>query len=163
MYIQDQKGLPKGFRFHILFSCKNISKVTSKRMIMAFIVGRGVLTPPPLFYEDPPYIAYPPFLKFCSTPPPCRRQPPPPLLFLLSSFFDRMGDHATFDVLFCLMILWIHTCLTLVHQYQKDLDACFMQQGIKFTEVWHMWLFAGTPTWYHTNSHKHTHSILRDQ
>ena len=51
-----------------------------------------------------------------------------------------MGDRATFDVLFCLMILWIHTYQTLVPQYQKDLDVCFMQQGVKFTEVWHvMW------------------------
>ena len=32
---------------------------------------------------------------------------------------------------------------------------CFMKQGIKFTEVWHiMWFFAGTLIWYHI--HKHT-------
>ena len=59
-------------------------------------------------------------------PPPCYCQPLTPLLFLLSCFFDWLGDHATFDVLFCLMILWIHTCQTLVPQYQKDLDVCFM-------------------------------------
>ena len=32
---------------------------------------------------------------------------------------------------------------------------CFMKQGIRFTEVWHiMWFFAGTLIWYHI--HKHT-------
>ena len=31
---------------------------------------------------------------------------------------------------------------------------CFMQQGVKFTEVWHMWFFAGALIWYHT--HKDT-------
>ena len=69
-------------------------------------------------------------------------------------FFDRMGACVTFDVLYYLMILWIHTCQTFVPQYQKDLDVCFMQQGIKFTEVWHMCFFAGTLIWYHT--HRHT-------
>ena len=33
-----------------------------------------------------------------------------------------------------------------------------MQQGVGFTEVWHiMWFFAGTLIWYHTNKHTHTH------
>ena len=45
--------------------------------------------PEPLFYEDPLYIAYPPFFKFCPTTPlPCRCQTPHPLLFLLSCFVD---------------------------------------------------------------------------
>ena len=37
-------------------------------------------------------------------------------------------------------------------------EMCFMKQGIKFTEVWHMWFFAGILIWYHphTNTHKHT-------
>ena len=33
------------------------------------------------------------------------------------------------------MILQIHTCMDDPPQYQKDLDVCFMQQGIKFAEV----------------------------
>ena len=87
---------------------------------------------------------------------PCHHQPSPPLLFLLSCFFDQMGDLTTFDVLFCLRILWIHTCQTLVRQYQKDLDVCFMQQGLRFTEVWHMWLIASTLIWYHKQTHRYT-------
>ena len=39
----------------------------------------------------------------------------------------------------------------------KGLDACFMQQGITFTELWHIiWFFNGSLIWYHT--HKHTHT-----
>ena len=77
------------------------------------LVGRGVLTPPPLCYEDKPYIAYPLFFTFC---------PPSPLpsihthtlLFLLSCFFGWMGNCATFDVLFYLIVLWIYTYWALV-------------------------------------------------
>ena len=44
----------------------------------------------------------------------------------------------------------------------KGFDACFMQQGITFTEVEHVIsFFNGSLIWYHT--HKHTHSTLRDQ
>ena len=53
----------------------------------------------------------------------------------------------------CLLILWIYTCQALLPLYQKDLDVCFMQQVIKFTEVSHMWFFAGTVIWYHTQRH----------
>ena len=70
-------------------------------------------------------------------------QPPPPMLFLLFCFFDWMGDYATFDLLFH-SILWAYTCQAMVTQYQKELDVCFTQKGVKFTEVWHMWFFAGT-------------------
>ena len=49
------------------------------------IVGRGFLTP--LFYEDSPI-----------------------LLTLLFSNFVPMGDHAIYDLLFYLVILWIYTC-----------------------------------------------------
>ena len=32
-----------------------------------------------------------------------------------------------------------------------------MQQGVRFTEVWHMWFFAGNLIWYRTHKHtKHT-------
>ena len=124
------------------------------------IVGRRVLTTPISYFMKSLMYYLPPHLfqilsnlggggGYC-------HQPPPPLLFLLSCFFDRMGDCATFDVLLCQMILWIHTCQTLVPQYQKDLDVSFMQQSIEFTEVWHTWFFAGTLIWYHT--HKHTHT-----
>ena len=36
---------------------------------------------------------------------------------------------------------------------------CFMQQGIRFTEVWLvMWFFTGTLIWYCTHTHTHTHT-----
>ena len=57
-----------------------------------------------------PYIAYPTFLKFHPTPFSRCFQPSPPLLFLMSCSFDLMGDSATFDVLFHLIILWIYKC-----------------------------------------------------
>ena len=108
-----------------------------------------------------PYIAYPlSFFKFCPTPSPllpCHLQPPPQLFFLLSCFFDWLGDHATFDVLFYLMLTWIYTFQALVPRYENDLDMCFMQQGIRFTEVWHiMWFFIGTLIWYHKHTTTHT-------
>ena len=71
------------------------------------------------------------------------------------SFFGWMGDHATLEVLFYL-ILWIYTCRAMVLDVY-DLDVCFIQQGVKFTEVWHMWFFASALTWYHTQEHTHTH------
>ena len=108
-----------------------------------------------------PYIAYPlSFFKFCPTPSPllpCHLQPPPQLFFLLSCFFDWLGDHATFDVLFYLMLTWIYAFQALVPRYENDLDMCFMQQGIRFTEVWHiMWFFIGTLIWYHKHTTTHT-------
>ena len=74
------------------------------------------------------------------------------VLFLLAEW---VGDHATFDVLFYLMIIWNYTCQALVPWYQKDLDVCFMQQGVRFTEVWHNVIFY----WYSNlilQTHKHT-------
>ena len=71
----------------------------------------------PLFYEDPPYIAYlpPPFSNFVHhsfihphLPLSCQSNPYSQLFFLSSCFFGWMGDH-TFNVLFYLMIIWIYT------------------------------------------------------
>ena len=118
------------------------------------IVGRGVLTPPPpLFYEDPLlyYLApHYPFLNFVQPHPlPCHLQFPPLLLFLLSCFFGRLGDRATFGVLF-----------HFVH---------FMQQGVKFTVFDTMWFFAITLIWYCTHqhiwycTHQHTHTHTKTQ
>ena len=55
-----------------------------------------------------PYIAYTTFLGFCPTPLSSWLQPSPPLLFFMSCFIHWIGDCATFDVLFHLMILWIY-------------------------------------------------------
>ena len=72
-----------------------------------YIVDRGILIP--LFYEDslPPILSTL-FFQILSKSPylSCCLQPPTPQLFLLSCFFGWMGDRATFDVLFYLMILW---------------------------------------------------------
>ena len=99
---------------------------------------------PPYFMETPlHYLSH--LFQILSNPPPLLPPTPTPS--------DQVGDRATFDKLFCLMILWIHTCQTLVPQYQKDLDVCFMQQDVKLTEVLHVWFFAGTlKIWYHTHT-----------
>ena len=79
----------------------------------------------------------PSFFKFCPNPFPrllCHLQPPLQLFFQLTLFFGWMFDHATFDVLFYLMIIWIYTNQALLPGYQKDLDVCFMQQNIRFTD-----------------------------
>ena len=71
---------------------------------------------PPYFMNTCPiFFATPPF-KFClpsSLHLPCCLQSPPPLLILLPCFFDWMGDRATFDVPFSLMISWMYTCRAL--------------------------------------------------
>ena len=60
-----------------------------------------------------------------------------------------MCDCTTCNVFFYLMILRICTCWALVPYYQIDLAVCFMQQGIKFTEVWYiMWFFTSTLIWF---------------
>ena len=83
---------------------------------------------------------------------------PPPLFILLSCFFGWMGDHTTFDVPFYLLIICIYTCRALVPYCQTNLDVCFLQQGVKFTEVWHkMWFLTGTLILL---SHTQTHSTL---
>ena len=86
------------------------------------IAGRGFLTPP--MFSRPPYIASPPYSNFV--------QPLyllfttfNTLLFSIFRFFDWMGDRATFDVLFHLMLLWTYKCWALVPKYQKDLANCF--------------------------------------
>ena len=41
--------------------------------------------------------------------------------------------------------LHLSSLATLVPEELEDLDMCFMQQGVKFTEVWHlMWFFSST-------------------
>ena len=64
------------------------------------IVGRGVLTP--LFCEDA-LILPTSFFKFCPLPPSLSPPNPTP-----TAFFGWIGDCATFDVLFYLIILWIY-------------------------------------------------------
>ena len=64
-----------------------------------------------------PILPTPSFSNFVHPLPlPSHFQPPHPLFFSLSCFFSWMGDHATFGVLFYLMIIWIYTCQTLVQE-----------------------------------------------
>ena len=80
-----------------------------------------------------------------------------------------MGDCITFDVLFYLMIDIMHLHMSRLGTLMPEgLDVCFVQQGVKSTEVWHMWFFPGTLIWYYTqtnkqtnkqtNTHTHTHT-----
>ena len=90
-----------------------------------------------------PYIAYPLFFKSVKPPFPCRLQPPSPLLFLLPCFFNWMGDWATFDVVFHLMIPRLYLCRL----------RTFVSEG-----SWCMFLLV---IWFnitHTNKHTHTHT-----
>ena len=68
-----------------------------------------------LFYVDPPVLPTNPFPNFVLSPPPlslpCHQQSPLPLFFQLAYFFGWIGYHATFHVLFFVMIIWIYTAL----------------------------------------------------
>ena len=129
----------------------------------------------------PSYCHPPPFFQILSnTPPllplPCHFQPSLSLFFLLPYFFGWMGDLSCFfgwmgdltyffgwmgdHAIWCAILpndnmdLHISSLDTLV---PESLDVCFMQQGTKFTEIWHlMWLFTGTLIWYHTHKNRHT-------
>ena len=84
--------------------------------------------------------------------------PPPtpiPLLFLLFCFVAFSVVLFAIYLLFYLIIIRIYTCWALVLYYQKDNDVCFMQQGIKFTEVWHICFFTSTLI---SHTHKQTHT-----
>ena len=112
-------------RFHTLFWCfhcwlwtnkcqlgqsVSVKKFTCSK-VESKIVEKGVRTPPP----SPPYIAYSPLFQILSTPltslsPPTRT----PTAFSVVCFSSGMADHATFYVLFYLMITRIYTCQVLV-------------------------------------------------
>ena len=100
------------------------------------IVGRWVLTP---YFMKSPYV-FPTSLfqslSNSSSPTlPCYLQSSPPL-------FGQLWK------------IWIYTCRFFVVSYQKDLDVCFMQQGIKFTELWHVVFFTGALIWCHSDKYK---------
>ena len=66
-----------------------------------------------------------PYFQFCLTHPlphsPVNSNAHPPLFLRLTCFFGWMGDHATFDVLFYLMIIWIYTCQALAPLTRRTL------------------------------------------
>ena len=114
-------------------------------MNLGVLLGEGSQLPilqRPLLYCLPS-----PFFQILSKP---SRPNLHPHRFLLPCFFDWMGYCIRFDVLFYLVILSIYKCWELVPEYQNDL-LCFMQNGVKFTEVGHIiWFFTSTLTLYHT-------------
>ena len=70
----------------------------------------GPTHPPPTFYEKNAILPILSLLfQILSNPFSCCLRPQRTLLFLLSCFLGWMGDRATFDVLLCLMMLWIYT------------------------------------------------------
>ena len=77
--------------------------------------------------------------------------PPSPLFFLLSCFFDWMGDHATFHLLFYLMMLWNYTCRVLVPFSTRGTLMCVL--CIKSHNVVFYWYFDLVS---HTQTYKHT-------
>ena len=108
--------------------------------IWVFIVEKGSQT---LFLWRPPFFQ---FYSLTPAPPfPCHLQTLPPLFLQLTGFFGWMGDHATFDVLFYLMI-WIYT-------YQALGPWCVFHAtrwGLTHN-------FTGTLIWYHTQKYtQHT-------
>ena len=108
----------------------------------------------PLFYEDPYYIAYPSFSNFLqptlSHPFPSHLQPSPSLFFLLTTFFGLMGDHAAFDVLLYLMIIWIYTWCVFYATGRQ------VYWGLTHYVVFYWY---SDLIWYtHTHTHTHTHT-----
>ena len=75
-------------------------------------------------------------------------QSPLPLLFLFFSFFGWMGDHATFDVLFYMMIMWICSCQVCV--------LCNKASNLLRSDT--TWFFTGTLIISHTQTEHSTHT-----
>ena len=102
--------------------------------------------------------------------------PPPPPPPLLPNPFFKFCSHPNFPVtsnthphcFFSCLVSFAEWVIITAHftywQLVPDLSTrrtlmCFMQQGIKFTEVWHiMWLFTGTLIWYQTRRQTQTHT-----
>ena len=91
-----------------------------------------------------------PFSNFVHTP--TSLSPPTPIPTV---FFSCLVSFAEWVIITAHFTYW---------QLVPDLSTrrtlmCFMQQGIKFTEVWHiMWLFTGTLIWYQTRRQTQTHT-----
>ena len=120
--------------------------------------------PNPLYYKDPPYFAYPHppfFFKFWTVPHPITSIPT-----------------ALFIALFCWLNGWLRHiwCVILLNDimdlhirslgtmYQKDHIVCFMQQGVKFTEVSQNVIFYWySVLWFDITSTHKISSTHRDQ
>ena len=74
--------------------------------------------------------------------PPLYYHPPLPIQIFSTTLFVALflwlnGWSCHIWWVFYLIIVWIYRYQTWVPWYQKDFAVSFMQQGIKFTEVWH--------------------------
>ena len=103
------------------------------------------------------YIAYPsppPFFKIFPPPPfPVMSNPHPHCSFCC---LVSLAEWVIALHLMCYFTERYHRC---THVKPYDLDACFMQQGLKFTEVWHRCGFS-LVLWFDlllTHKHRHTH------
>ena len=107
---------------------------------------------------------------------------PTPPIYILSNPSPPSPPTFTSTAIFDVLFLWLNGwschswCVILLNDivdlYMSSLDTlipeelamCFVQLGVKFTEVWHiMWLFPDNLIWYHTHIHTKTHSTLRGQ
>ena len=105
-------------------------------------------------------------------PPPPTHTPPHhlqrPTATVLSIFLflwlNGWSRHIWCDILHNeIMTTWIYTCCALVHEYQKDLDVYFMQNGVKVTEVRHIMRFLLVLWFGITQTNTNTHSTFQDQ
>ena len=120
-----------------------------------YIIIRRMLTPQlPYFMKTPHYIVYPLFSSAHLRQPPTFLSSPAPLpLLFLSLWLNGWSRHIWLAILLNNMDLHMSSLCTLV----QEKPWC-MQQGVKFTEVWHiMWFFGGTLIDItHKQTHKHT-------
>ena len=112
-------------------NCERIRSFGTTMVFLVFFirVGRGFLTP--IFYEDPPLLPTS-FFKFC--PPPSPPTSNTTALFVALCLWLN-GDSATFDVLFYLIIFWIHSCRALVPCYVFYGTRCRVYRGMTHNAV----------------------------
>ena len=133
-------------------------------------VGRGFLTH--LFYVDPlPHTliilpTHSSSFQILSThippsPPPLPQAPPntQTLLFLLTYFIGWMGDRATFDVLFYLIIMGLKIMSLSTIVSERPCYAFYAKKSVTFTEFWHIHGFL-LVLWFDI-THTKTHSAHR--
>ena len=110
-----------------------------------------------LFSENPPLYCPHPFFRFCPAPThfPVTFKPHPTVLSVaLFLWLNGWSCH-----IWCTILLNGNMDLHMSGLGTRRTSMCFMQQGIKFTAVWHiMCFFTGTLIWYHTHTNTQTHT-----
>ena len=90
--------------------------------------------------------------------------------------FDRMGACIAFDVLYYLMILWIHTCQTFVPSIRRTLMCVLCNKAsnllrsdtcdfllVSWYDITHTHTRTHTHTHTHTQIHTHRYSTVKGQ